>query len=47
MAEDFLLVILTFDATIRVSVPLILAALAGLVVEGVEDRAEEEWRVEI
>ncbi|MBT4486033.1 MAG: ABC transporter permease [Rhodospirillaceae bacterium] len=33
MAEDFLLVILTFDATIRVSVPLILAALAGLVVE--------------
>ncbi len=33
MAEDFLLIILTFDATIRVSVPLILAALAGLVVE--------------
>jgi simple sugar transport system permease protein len=33
MAEDFLLVILTFDATIRVSVPLILCALAGLVVE--------------
>jgi simple sugar transport system permease protein len=33
MAEDFLLLILTFDATIRVSVPLILAALAGLVVE--------------
>ena len=33
MAEDFLLVILTLDATIRVSVPLILAALAGLVVE--------------
>ena len=33
MGEDFLLVILTFDATIRVSVPLILCALAGLVVE--------------
>ena len=33
MAEDFLLVVLTLDATIRVSVPLILAALAGLVVE--------------
>ena len=33
MAEDFLLLILTFDATIRVSVPLILCALAGLVVE--------------
>jgi simple sugar transport system permease protein len=33
MAEDFLLVVLTLDATIRVSAPLILAALAGLVVE--------------
>jgi simple sugar transport system permease protein len=33
MGEDFLLMILTFDATIRVSVPLILCALAGLVVE--------------
>ena len=33
MAEDFLLIILTLDATIRVSVPLILAALAGLIVE--------------
>ncbi|MFP6771936.1 MAG: ABC transporter permease [Alphaproteobacteria bacterium] len=33
MAEDFLLMILTLDATIRVSVPLILCALAGLVVE--------------
>ena len=33
MGEDFLLIILTFDATIRVSVPLILAALAGLIVE--------------
>ncbi len=33
MEDTFLLIILTFDATIRVSVPLILAALAGLVVE--------------
>ena len=33
MEEGLLLVILTLDATIRVSVPLILCALAGLVVE--------------
>ena len=33
MEDGLLLVILTLDATIRVSVPLILAALAGLVVE--------------
>ncbi|MDP6342053.1 MAG: ABC transporter permease [Alphaproteobacteria bacterium] len=33
MAEYYLLAVLTLDATIRVSTPLILAALAGLVVE--------------
>jgi simple sugar transport system permease protein len=33
MSEAFLLIILTLDATIRVSVPLVLAALAALVVE--------------
>ena len=33
MDEFFLLAVLTLDATIRVSTPLILAALAGLIVE--------------
>ena len=33
MDEFLLLTVLTFDATIRVSTPLVLAALAGLIVE--------------
>ena len=33
MAEFLTLVVLTFDATLRVATPLILAALAGLFAE--------------
>ena len=33
MSDLFLTILLTFDATIRVSTPLVLAAMAGLFAE--------------